>query len=127
MAYKNKEDQAACAKRYYETNKERLIAESKARNILIRKRNRKYIYEVKIKSHCIDCGETNPVVLDFDHVRGEKVGDLSNMVNQSYGIKALSKEIEKCEVRCSNCHRIVTHKRRIEKKSNAETNSKGAT
>jgi len=127
MAYKNKEDQAACAKRYYEANKERLKNESKERNIITRKRNRKHIANIKSQAQCVDCGEKNPVVLDFDHVRGEKLGDVSNMVNQSYGIEALEKEIEKCEIRCSNCHRIVTHNRRIEKKSNAETNSQGAT
>jgi hypothetical protein len=113
MAYKNKEDQAACAKRYYEDNKERMKAAAKERNILTRKRNRKYIANIKSHAQCVDCGEKNPVVLDFDHVRGEKLGDVSNMVNQSYFIEALEKEIDKCEIRCSNCHRIVTHKRRI--------------
>ena len=117
MAYKNKEDQAACAKRYYEANKERLKLESKERNIITRKRNRKYIYEVKSQSHCVDCGERNPVVLDFDHVRGNKTGAIADMVNQSYCIESLRKEIDKCEVRCSNCHRIVTHKRRIKCKN----------
>lgn len=126
MAYKNNEDQVACAKRYYEANKEMIKAKAKSRNILTRKRNRKYIYEVKSKSHCVDCGERNPIVLDFDHVRGDKTGAVADMVNQSYCIESLRKEIEKCEVRCANCHRIVTHNRRIEKKSNAKTNSSGA-
>ena len=128
MAYKNNEDQVACAKRSYQANKERLKDEAKVRNVLTRKRNRKYIHEVKSQSHCVDCGEKNPIVLDFDHVRGDKTGAVADMVNQSYCIESLRKEIEKCEVRCSNCHRIVTHARRAEKKnkSNAKTNSSGA-
>jgi hypothetical protein len=54
---------------------------------------------------CVDCGEKDIVVLDFDHVRGEKVCAVSNMINQFYGWKTVLSEIEKCDVRCSNCHR----------------------
>ena len=129
MGYKNNEDQVACAKRYYEANKEMLKKKAQVRNTITRKRNRQYIRDVKSQSHCVDCGEKNPIVLDFDHVRGDKTGAIADMVNQCYCIESLQIEIEKCEVRCANCHRIVTHARRAEKKikSNAKTNSKGAT
>tara|TARA_R110000850_G_scaffold111414_2_gene224857 strand:- start:3115 stop:3477 length:363 start_codon:yes stop_codon:yes gene_type:complete len=120
MAYKNKEDQVACAKRYYEANRERMKAKAKARNIKQRERNRAYIKDIKENSSCIDCGESDNRVLDFDHVIGEKIGDVSNMVNQCYCIESLQREVDKCEVRCSNCHRKVTHERR---KQNAKDNS----
>jgi hypothetical protein len=123
MPYKNKEDQVACSKKFYEANKEKIKADVKKRNAAQNIKNRAYIKEIKIASGCVDCGESNHVVLDFDHVKGDKLKNVSGMVHQSYSIKTIQKEIDKCEIRCSNCHRIVTHNRRIEKKLNAKTNS----
>lgn len=66
-----------------------------------------------LASHaCVDCGEPDPVVLDFDHVRGSKVCDVSRMVAGGYRLRRIDEEIAKCEVRCSNCHRRITAKRR---------------
>lgn len=62
---------------------------------------------------CVDCGETDIVVLDFDHVRGKKLGNISQMVSHGYSWKVIKEEIDKCEVRCANDHRRVTHQRRI--------------
>lgn len=59
---------------------------------------------------CVDCGERDPVVLDFDHVRGEKRFDLGNRISAGYSWEGLLNEIEKCEVRCANCHRRKTAK-----------------
>ena len=120
MAYKNKEDQAACSKRYYEDNKDKIKSNVKKRNAAQNIRNRAYIKEIKMTSGCVDCGESNYVVLDFDHVIGDKFKNISGMVHQSYSIESIQKEIDKCEVRCSNCHRKVTHERR---KQNAKDNS----
>jgi hypothetical protein len=129
MAYKNKEDQAAASKRHYESNKGKVRQRTQKRNRVQRKRNRVFVDQIKALAKCVDCGEGNPLVLDFDHVTGEKVNDVSNMVYKAYCLESIQKEIDKCEVRCANCHRIVTHTRRVEKKikSHAETNSKGAT
>tara|TARA_R100000781_G_scaffold99431_1_gene63018 strand:+ start:1678 stop:2046 length:369 start_codon:yes stop_codon:yes gene_type:complete len=122
MAYKNKEDQSAASKRHYEANKSKIKERSKKRNRKQRNANRAYVDKIKVQSSCVDCGESNPLVLDFDHVKGEKVGDISSMVYQSYCVESIQREIDKCEVRCSNCHRVATHNRRIEKQ-NAEDNS----
>jgi len=122
MAYKNKEDQASASKRHYEANKSKIKQRSKTRNRKQRNANKAYVDKIKVESSCVDCGEGNPLVLDFDHVKGKKVGDISSMVYQSYCVESIQKEIDKCEVRCSNCHRVATHNRRIEKQ-NAKTNS----
>lgn len=112
MAYKSKIDQAAASKRHYEKNKQKIKERSFLRNEKQRDKNKRYVNEIKSKSECIDCGENNPLVLDFDHVKGDKVMAVSDMIGSAYSLAAIQKEIEKCEVRCSNCHRVVTHERR---------------
>ena len=67
-------------------------------------RNAQHLWDYLLEHPCVDCGETDPVVLAFDHVRGEKVGALSNMSRRQFSIAKLDAEIAKCEVRCANCH-----------------------
>ena len=112
MVYKDKKDQAACSKRHYEANKKKIKKRSFLRNKSQRRKNKEYTDAIKSISQCVDCGESNPLVLDFDHVKGKKIKCISDMVRCSYSIDTIKKEIEKCEVRCANCHRIVTNKRK---------------
>lgn len=68
----------------------------------------------KLEKGCQDCGyRDHPEALDFDHVRGEKLFNVGDMVrrHRSSWDKILT-EIEKCEVVCANCHRVRTAKRR---------------
>lgn len=59
-----------------------------------------------LKTHgCVDCPETDPVVLEFDHVRGKKLHDVAKLVSHGYRIETIQAEIDKCEVRCANCHK----------------------
>ena len=116
MPYKNPEDQVAAVKRHYQKNKDKIKARSYERNKVQRVRNREFVKSIKEISECIDCGEGNPLVLDFDHVRGKKVLAISDMSNRAYGIESISAEMDKCDVRCANCHRIVTHNRKNDKR-----------
>jgi hypothetical protein len=75
-------------------------------------RNRNFVKDYLSKHPCIDCGNGNIVVLDFDHVTDTKIANISRMVANGASFKTLLKEVLKCEVRCANCHRIVTHRRR---------------
>lgn len=62
-----------------------------------------------LASHaCVDCGESEPIVLDFDHVRGTKTGNVSDLVAGRATVAAITAEIAKCEIRCANCHRRRT-------------------
>jgi hypothetical protein len=54
---------------------------------------------------CIDCGEKDILVLDFDHVRDIKLKSISAMLRQGATLDQIKLEIAKCDVRCANCHR----------------------
>lgn len=95
-------DQKLAMERYYDGYGER---------VLEMKRKRRYDNAQAVLTHlggkqCIDCGIDDVRVLEFDHVRGTKVKNVSQMYD--YSLKTIFEEIEKCEVRCANCHRIKT-------------------
>lgn len=60
----------------------------------------------------MDCGESDPIVLEFDHVQGKKRFSISECIYQNWSIEDLEKEMNKCEIRCANCHRRKTAKER---------------
>ncbi len=63
---------------------------------------------------CSDCGvRYPPYVMDFDHLKPE---EKEIKIGQGWSITRTLAEIEKCEVVCSNCHRIREHERRQMKK-----------
>lgn len=75
----------------------------KASNWKRREALRQFINGLKSASGCVDCGyNAHPAALEYDHVRGQKIRNVGNM----YSMKAVLIEIEKCEVRCANCHAI---------------------
>jgi hypothetical protein len=77
-----------------------------------RVRNRTYVTEAK-KKPCVDCGICYPFyVMDLDHVRGEKIGNVGTMVGQGIALGHIQAEIDKCDVVCANCHRTRTHERK---------------
>lgn len=89
---------------YYKKNKDKERLYDKKRI----EQTSKFLFEYLSRHPCVDCSETDPVVLEFDHVRGKKHMNVSEM--RGYGIKTILKEIAKCEVRCANCHRRKTAK-----------------
>ena len=102
---------AAYQRQWYERNKDRHIANVAAANSRIRAANRTLVRRLKDRP-CADCGgRFPPHVMDFDHVRGRKRGDIARMKMQT-STEALLREIAKCDVVCANCHRIRTHQRR---------------
>lgn len=57
---------------------------------------------------CADCSGTfHPAAMDFDHVRGGKIMNVSRLIRRG-SEKAILAEISKCELVCSNCHRVRT-------------------
>jgi hypothetical protein len=63
------------------------------------------VYEHLKNNPCVDCGNDDVDVLEFDHVKGEKYKTINHMIKRRNGVDKIREEIAKCEVRCANCHR----------------------
>ena|ERR1700748_1034120 len=57
---------------------------------------------------CLDCGNRDPRVLEFDHVKKKNFVIASSLM---LTWSKLVKELRKCELVCANCHRIRTRAR----------------
>lgn len=62
----------------------------------------RFLYQYVRDHPCVDCGETDPLVLQFDHVIGNKSQDVPGMSQHS--LEKIIEEIAKCVIRCANCH-----------------------
>ena len=61
-----------------------------------------------LRAHpCVDCGEDDPVVLEFDHQRDKRHG-VAQLLHAHVRWEVIAAEIAKCDVRCANCHRRRT-------------------
>jgi len=98
------------AKNHYLENKDKYIAKAKVGNKQYLRRSRQHVLDYLEQHPCVDCGESNPVVLEFDHVRGKKYKAISAMITANASVKRIEREIKKCDVRCANCHKIKTAK-----------------
>ena len=93
-------------KRYYQTHK----SNQKDKVAKRRHANKVHIWKHLLVHPCVDCGEDDLRVLEFDHVKGEKINSISHM--SLMACPKIEQEIEKCEVRCANCHARKTHYQR---------------
>ena len=91
------------SQRWYRANKEYVKQRAKERTEkLVR------LVHLAKMNPCMDCGvQYLPCQMDFDHVRGKKVDNISDLVKKGNETKLLT-ELEKCELVCSNCHRLRT-------------------
>lgn len=71
---------------------------------------KQFIWEYLLQHPCIDCGELDPVVLEFDHIKDVKTKNISELMHAGVSLENLKLEIDKCVVRCANCHRRKTAK-----------------
>ena len=97
---------------YYERHKDKELKYKAERQIAKKEEARRFVFNYLKEHPCIDCGNTDPMVLTFDHVRGTKKMNVSQMVNQGYSLEAIQSEIDTCEVRCGNCHMRIEKQRR---------------
>lgn len=91
----------------YASNRDKFAEKNRRDLPALSKRNRDYMNDYLRRNPCVDCGEADIEVLEFDHivpVMGKK--NRANVYTMS--LVRLQEEIDKCEVRCCNCHRRRT-------------------
>jgi hypothetical protein len=103
---------SAYHREHYLANKQRYIDQAQARKQALRLERTTYLLEYFSSHPCTDCGETDPVVLEFDHLDAEaKSFDIGQSLPYR-NWRSILEEIKKCEVVCANCHRRRTALRR---------------
>lgn len=104
---------AECGKlktrKHYQNNKQYYIDKAKTHYPRYREEIELNIVEFFKKNPCIDCMETNILLLDFDHMRDKEFG-IAQLISKRASWTTIKREIDKCVVRCANCHRIKTAK-----------------
>jgi hypothetical protein len=95
---------------HYLANKQRYIDQAaKVKRKLMRERTLLLLDYFKLHP-CTDCGETDPIVLEFDHLRDKRFAIGGHLIRRPW--KDVVAEMKKCEVVCANCHRRRTAQRR---------------
>ena len=102
---------SAYGREHYLANKQRYIDQASATQRRLRRERIAYLVDYFATHPCADCGESDPVVLEFDHLDPKAKsftigGSISDRSWQS-----ILDEIAKCDVVCANCHRRRTMKR----------------
>jgi hypothetical protein len=101
---------SAYGRKHYEANKQRYIAQAAAVKRRLARERTEFLLEYFATHPCVDCGATNPLVLEFDHIGGKSFSIGGKLTTHPW--QAILAEIEKCDVVCANCHRIRTAKQR---------------
>lgn len=90
----------AYAREHYAQNKDAYKKRARLAKDKSKKLAKIFLVEYLFAHPCIDCGESDILVLQFDHMLS---GNL-HVSALNHSVETISKELEKCEVRCANCH-----------------------
>lgn len=101
---------------HYQNNKEYY----RKRNQKRKKESKKFLIDFLQKNPCVDCGERDPVVLEFDHIDPKQKTENVSWLVCSSTLPKIKEEIKKCVVRCANCHKRRTAKQFRWHKSRSE-------
>lgn len=95
-------------KAHYAANREYYVQRAVENQRKYRQEKRQALLAYLLEHPCVDCGEADPVVLQFDH-QGDKTANVSHLLKSHSWAKILE-EIAKCQVVCANCHTRRTAK-----------------
>jgi hypothetical protein len=111
----NKEKMLAYHADYRNKNKKWIRQKTVTRELT----NKKLIKQIQLEMGCAHCGyNENAVAMDFHHLsRKDKSFAIGTCIH--YPFITLLREIDKCIILCSNCHRVEEEKLRIERGENA--------
>lgn len=100
---KRKYDNSYYSNLPHSNKRQKKVNSVKRKNEILR-----FVVNLSLEKWCIDCGyKENPAPLQFDH-RGNKDFNVSDMIRRGHSLNNILSEIEKCDVRCANCHAIKT-------------------
>ena len=100
----------AYGKEHYAANRQRYIDQAAARKDILARERVGFLLEYFKEHPCTDCGEADPIVLEFDHLGDKQFTIGATLLSRKW--QTILDEIAKCEVVCANCHRRTTAKRR---------------
>jgi hypothetical protein len=97
---------------HYERNRSTYIANAHRNSAVYHADNVRHVIDYLLRHPCIDCGEDDLIVLEFDHRDpSTKRMAVSSLLRYS-SWSLIEAEIAKCDVRCANCHRRKTARER---------------
>jgi len=102
MPFKNREKKNAYRRKWYAEN-----SKSEKEHVARRRKEiKKWLNDYRSNLNCSKCNEDHPATLDFHHKNPkEKEFQVTHLAHYGYSIDRIKKEIAKCMVLCSNCHR----------------------
>lgn len=111
MAYRDKDDprNREAKRRHYYSNREQYYARNRAKKRTLRT----MLVEAKSQP-CMDCGGVfPPVAMDFDHRDPRTKLWPPSHLPASGSFRVMREELAKCDLVCSNCHRLREEARRM--------------
>jgi hypothetical protein len=100
---------ASYGRQHYEAGRAEYIARSSRLSRTRARELQKRVADYLSTRSCVDCGESDPLVLDFDHIDpATKRSTIHNLVSRALSWARVLAELERCHVRCANCHRRRT-------------------
>lgn len=100
---------AAYKQKHYSANRQRYIDQAMARKRVMVAERIEFLVAFLREHPCVDCGETDPIVLEFDHLRDKKFNVAAGLRDREW--QSVLDEMAKCDVVCANCHRRRTARR----------------
>jgi hypothetical protein len=100
--------QAAYSREHYRRNRPAYLERTATQRKFNREECRQQVYNYLNVHSCVDCGESDPIVLEFDHRDPSKKRAAISRLTSHVTWAALKREIAQCDVRCANCHRRRT-------------------
>jgi hypothetical protein len=100
---------AAYRREHYVANRAAYIKRNNQNSRLRRRALKSRVWAYLAEHPCVDCGESDPLILELDHIDpAEKVDTIYRLVHDAYSWATIRAELEKCAARCANCHRRRT-------------------
>ena len=94
---------------HYAANRQRYIDNVRARKQFVIRARMALLLEFLAHHPCTDCGETDPIVLEFDHLADKSFSISRGVRDRNW--ESVLREMAKCDVVCANCHRRRTARR----------------